>query len=72
MKKWLLIAVVLGSGATAANATTCQQRAANCSRLGGGQACFEPGRMASCASSKVYVAPSGRSWEADGAGKKKQ
>jgi hypothetical protein len=53
-----------------ASATTCKQRADNCNRLGGGAACYEQSRMASCAASKTYVAPSGRSWEASGAGKK--
>jgi len=53
-----------------ANATTCKQRADNCNRLGGGAACYEQSRMASCAASKTYVAPSGRSWEASGSGKK--
>lgn len=51
-------------GTTFANATTCQQRAANCNRLGGGGACFESSRMASCKKTGTYVAPSGRTWEA--------
>lgn len=54
--------------ASDANATTCQQRANNCSRLGGGPSCYEASRMSSCAASKVYIAPSGRSWEANGGG----
>ena len=67
---------VLAAGAItvfspAANATTCKQRADNCNSKGGGSACYEASRMASCASSKVYVAPSGRSWEANGPDKKK-
>jgi hypothetical protein len=68
----VLIAVVLCAAAVSApaKATTCKQRADNCNRLGGGAACYEQSRMASCASNKVYVAPSGRSWEANGPGKK--
>jgi hypothetical protein len=52
---------------TAAEATTCKRRAENCVRLGGSQAqCFATNRMAECRKTKTYVAPSGRSWEADG------
>lgn len=74
MKYLIVVAAIASCIATlptVANATTCKQRADNCNRLGGGAACYDSGRMASCASSKTYVAPSGRSWEASGPDKKK-
>ena len=55
------------AASTAAEATTCKERAQNCITRGGTQAtCFESKRMAECRKTKSYVAPSGRSWEADG------
>jgi hypothetical protein len=71
----VLVAIMMGclvAISSAASATTCKQRADNCNRLGGGAACYDQSRMASCASSKVYVAPSGRSWEANGPDAKKK
>jgi hypothetical protein len=52
-----------------AEAVTCQKRAKNCEELGGQHtACFDKTRMAQCAATKVYVAPSGREWRASGHG----
>jgi hypothetical protein len=67
----MAIVAFLAVMAPSANATTCQQRANNCSRLGGGAACYEASRMSSCATSKIYTAPSGRTWEAKGGGANK-
>jgi hypothetical protein len=68
--------VILGIGialisASAAQAATCAQRAANCMTKGGTQAiCYEGSRMASCEATGQYVGPSGKSWPATRAGKK--
>lgn len=47
-----------------AQATTCVRRAATCQRLGGGGACNEPYRLATCRKSGVYTAPDGTAQEA--------
>jgi hypothetical protein len=47
-------------------ATTCDQRARECRRIGLGGACAEPFRMAACRKTGVYTAPNGRAAEAKG------
>jgi hypothetical protein len=66
LRKVTLAAVLLLGFTTAAAATTCKQRADNCERNQGGPGCHDAARMAACAKNKLYIAPSGRSWEADG------
>jgi hypothetical protein len=51
------------SAAAQAAPQSCEQRAGNCSARGG-HSCFDPSIMASCHATGVYVAPSGRRWQA--------
>lgn len=61
----LLLALSLVLVASTAEATTCNQRAANCVKLGGSKdTCYHPTRMSICKRTGEYVAPSGRTWEA--------
>ena len=62
-----LCTVLVVASISQVSATTCQQRAANCVRIGGESVraqCFAPDRMAQCRKAGVYSAPSGRDWEA--------
>jgi hypothetical protein len=60
-----LAALALIVSASTAQATSCAQRAENCKRLGGGASCSEVAPMKQCRASKIYTAPSGRTWEAN-------
>ena len=54
------------TSAPAVKATTCIQRAEECSKKGLGFVCFENSRMAKCAVAENYLSPDGKVYEASG------
>jgi hypothetical protein len=60
----LALLAVLPVATSTAEATTCASRASTCQRVGGGGACQEPYRLASCRKTGVYTAPNGKTQEA--------